>query len=86
MVESIRQWEIVMHATGSWISQETCNVKDLRINETRITSAEYAKNAWGDEHVGALLISELHIEASKQRTAVAARILVMVTFHCIAGW
>lgn len=86
MIEAIRQWELVVPRDGRLHVDCKLERKSLRLNEIRITGAEYAKDAWRDEHVGALLVSELCMEASKQRTAVAARILALVTFHCIARW
>ena len=64
MVEAIRQWELVVPRDGRLDVTADLQRKSLRLTETRITGAEYAKDAWRDEHVGALLISELCMEAT----------------------
>jgi hypothetical protein len=68
MVEAVRSWETLVPRDGRLHVDCQLERKSLHLVETRLTAAEYAKDSWVDQHVGALLISELHMQASKECT------------------
>ena len=86
VIEAIRDRETFVPRDGRLNVDCQLERKSLRLVETRLTGSEYSKDEWQDEHVGALLISDLIMEASKERTKLYAEIVGLVTFHCLSRW